>query len=179
MFLWRQEDTSSLRLFSVDSSGRQMIRNFSLRQRLHLLLELLYGECDERMRQDHKLRKIFNRNTIKISYSCMNNTKQIIDNHNKRILTAPIQIDDTATAAAAAIDNNKTCNCRQKNTCPLDGNCLQSSVIYQATVTRKDNNTTETYIGLKENDFKTRYRNHTASFRHAKHRNSTELSKHI
>ena len=52
MFLWRQEDTSSLRLFSVDSSGRQMIRNFSLRQRLHLLLELLYGECDERMRQE-------------------------------------------------------------------------------------------------------------------------------
>ena len=77
------------------------------------------------------------------------------------------------------IANNKTCNCRQKNTCPLDGNCLQSSVIYQATVTRKDNNTTETYIGLTENDFKTRYRNHTSSFRHAKHRNSTELSKHI
>ena len=124
--------------------------------------------------------QIFNRNTIKISYSCMNNTKQIIDNHNKRILTASIQIDDTATVAAAAtIANNKTCNCRQKNTCPLDGNCLQSSVIYQATVTRKDNNTTETYIGLTKNDFKTRYRNHTASFRHAKHRNSTELSNHI
>ena len=64
-------------------------------------------------------------------------------------------------------------------TCPLEGNCLQSSVIYQATVTRNDNNTTETYIGLTENDFKTRYRNHTASFRHSKHRNSTELSKHI
>ena len=45
---------SSLRLFNVDSSGRQMIRNFSLRQRLHLLLELLYGECDERMRQEIK-----------------------------------------------------------------------------------------------------------------------------
>ena len=57
MFLWRQEDTSSLRLFSVDSSGRQMIRNFSLRQRLHLLLELLYGECDERMRQEIKCSK--------------------------------------------------------------------------------------------------------------------------
>ena len=39
---------------SVDSSGRQMIRNFSLRQRLHLLLELLYSECDERMRQEIK-----------------------------------------------------------------------------------------------------------------------------
>ena len=54
LFLWRQEDTSSLRLFSVDSSGRQMIRNFSLRQRLHLLLELLYSDFDERMRQEIK-----------------------------------------------------------------------------------------------------------------------------
>ena len=50
MFLWRQDDTSSLRLFSVDSSGRQMIRNFSLSQRLHLLLELLYGEGDEEIK---------------------------------------------------------------------------------------------------------------------------------
>ena len=68
---------------------------------------------------------------------------------------------------------------RQKNTCPLNGNCLQSSLIYHATVTRKDNGTIKTYIGLTEKDFKTRYRNHTASFRHTKHRNSTELSKHI
>ena len=65
------------------------------------------------------------------------------------------------------------------STCPLNGNCLQPSVIYQAIIKRKDNNTSEMYIGLTENDFKTRYRNHTASFRHAKHRNSTELSKHI
>ena len=38
---------------------------------------------------------------------------------------------------------------------------------------------TSVYIGLTENDFMTRYRNHTASFRHVKHRTSTELSKHI
>ena len=38
--------TSSLRLLSVDSLGWQMIRNFSLRQRLHLLLERLYSEYD-------------------------------------------------------------------------------------------------------------------------------------
>ena len=105
----------------------------------------------------------------------MNNTRQIIDNHNKRILNSPAHTDKTA-------DNTidpKSCNCRQKNSCPLNGNCLQSSVIYQATVKRNDNNSTETYIGLTENDFKTRYRNHTTSFRIAKHRNSTELSKHI
>ena len=127
---------------------------------------------DKHFHKDHKLRKIFNRNTIKISYSCMSNTKRIIDNHNKRILKSSELTANTGK-------DNKTCNCRQKNTCPLNGNCLQSSVVYQATVTRQDNNITETYVGLTENDFKTRYRNHTASFRHAKHRNSTELSKYI
>ena len=133
---------------------------------------------DKHFPKDHNLRKIFNRNNIKVSQGCMNNTKQIINNHNKRMLTASIQTDDSS-AAANTINNNKTCNCRQKNTYPLDGNCLQSSIHYQTIVTRKDNNTKETYIGLTENDFKTRYRNHTASFCHAKHRNSTELSKHI
>ena len=127
---------------------------------------------DKHFHKDHKLRKIFNRNTIKISYSCMSNTKRIIDNHNKQILKSSELTANTGK-------DNKTCNCRQKNTCPLNGNCLQSSVVYQATVTRQDNNITETYVGLTENDFKTRYRNHTASFRHAKHRNSTELSKYI
>ena len=119
--------------------------------------------------------KISNRNTIKISYSCMSNTKQIIDNHNKRLLNS----SGNTSVPADNTKNNKTCNCRQKNACPLNGNCLQSSVVYQATVTRNDNNTAETYIGLTENDFKMRYRNHTASFRHTRLRNSTELSKHI
>ena len=123
---------------------------------------------------DHKLRKIFDSNTIKTSYSCMNNTKQIIDNHNKCILNSSRHIDDTADNT-----NTKACNCRQKNICPLKGKCLQSSLIYQATVTRKDNSTNQTYIGPTENDFKTRYRNHTASVRHTKHRHSTELSKRI
>ena len=101
----------------------------------------------------------------------MNNTKQIIDNHNKCLLNS------TGNTSVPA-DNTKN-NSQQKNACPLNGNCLQSSVVYQATVTRNDNNTAETYIGLTENDFKTRYRNHTASFRHTRLRNCTELSKHI
>ena len=134
---------------------------------------------DKHFPKDHKLRKIFNCNTIKISYSCMNNTKQIINNHNKCILNSSKHIyrynitDDTNTK------DKKTCNCRQKNICPLNGNCLQSSLVYQTTITCKENSTTETFIRLTENNFKTRYRNHTTSFRHTKHRNSTELSKHI
>ncbi len=153
---------------------------------------------DKHFPQNHPLRKIFNRNNIKISYSCMNNTKQIINIHNKRIIDSQQQ-DNNITAnnnnnnsnnhinninnnnnnTTSTTKDNKTCNCRRKDTCPLNGNCLQKSVIYQATVTRQDNNTTESYVGLTENEFKTRYRNHTSSFRHTKHRHSTELSKYI
>ena len=107
----------------------------------------------------------------------MNNTKQIIDNHNKHILNSSKHNDDTADKTNTK--DTKNCHCQQKNTRPLNGNCHQSPLIYQATITRKDNSTTETYIRLTENDFKTRYRNHTTSFQHTKHRNSTELSKHI
>ena len=132
---------------------------------------------DKYFPKDHKLRKIFNCNTIKTSYSFMNHTKQIINNHNQRILNSLKHINDTA--GDAKIKDNKTCNCRQKNTSPLNRDYLQPSVIYQATVTGKDNSTTDKYIGIKENDFSIRYRNHTASFRRAKQRNSIELSKHI
>ena len=37
----------------------------------------------------------------------------------------------------------------------------------------------ETYVGLTEGAFKTRYNNHTSSFRNPKHKHSTELSKYI
>ena len=92
--------------------------------------------------KDHSLFKIFNRNTIKISYSCMNNTKQVIDNHNKRILY--LSHSSYTKGNKDGTRTNKTCNCQQKNNCPLNGNCLQSSVVYQATVTRNNNNTSET-----------------------------------
>ena len=32
------------------------------------------------------LHKIFNRNTVKVSYSCMKNVKRVISSHNKRVL---------------------------------------------------------------------------------------------
>ena len=60
--------------------------------------------------------------------------------------------------------------------CPLEGKCLQTNVIYQATVTTKT--ITETYVGLATN-FKERYRNHKTSFRHSHRRNETELSKYV
>jgi hypothetical protein len=42
---------------------------------------------DEEFPANHPLHKIFNRNTVKISYSCMPNIKQTIDGHNKSTLS--------------------------------------------------------------------------------------------
>ena len=112
-----------------------------------------------------KLNKIFNRNTVKISYSCMPNIASIIKAHNKQISTSGTGTDSI------------TCNCRKKDLCPLQGNCQTTNIIYNAEV--KENNNSQLYIGLTEPPFKLRYNNHTQSFKHEKHQNSTELSKHI
>ena len=113
----------------------------------------------------HPLRKIFNRNTLKVSYSCMPNLERKIGAHNKSSLANNSQ------------SNEKSCNCRDKRSCPLSGDCLIQNVVYQATVESPMGK--ETYIGLTANQFKTRFRNHTASFRNENKRNATELSKYI
>ena len=61
------------------------------------------------------MHKIFNKNTGKISYSCMNNISSILSSHNKNILN-PKQI-------------SFGCNCRNKDNCPFDGECLTPNII--------------------------------------------------
>ena len=73
----------------------------------------------------HILHKIFNKNTVKISYSCMENINYIISSHNKVIL------NPRATSFG--------CNCRKKESCPLNGECLTSQLVYRATVTNAVN----------------------------------------
>ena len=127
---------------------------------------------DKSFSPGNSLRKIFNRNTIKISYSCVSNFKQTIDNHNKRQLATA---NSNTPQNGNTTDRSKSCNCRKKDTWPLHGKCLEKAVIYQATVTRADTGEP----GLTANDFKSRYRSHMVSFRNNKWRNSTELSKYI
>ena len=68
----------------------------------------------------------------------------------------------------------KSCNCRDKSTCPVDNKCLRCNVVYIATVEYEDK--TESYIGMTENTFKTRYTLHKSSLKHSKNRKQTELS---
>lgn len=56
----------------------------------------------------------------------MLNIKKSIDSHNK------ILPNDKNTT------NDAICYCRQKDNCPLNGDCRKRGIVYQATVTRQD-----------------------------------------
>ena len=93
----------------------------------------------------------------------------VIDGHNKAMIKKTTKPEEDQP--------KKMCNCRNETECPLEGECLQDEIVYQATVTTREK--AETYVGLTATDFKTRWRNHQMSFKHEKRRNDTELSKHL
>ena len=76
--------------------------------------------------KNNQFNKILNKNTIKLSYSCMENMKSIINSHNNTILRKLKNGQNKAIM--------KDCNCRDKAKCPLQGKCLSKNNIYKATV---------------------------------------------
>ena len=71
------------------------------------------------------------------------------------------------------------CNCRTKESWPLQKQCLTPKIIYQADVENDTNSETKFYFGLTETPFKDRFGNHTRDFKHKTYSKSTELSKYI
>ena len=90
---------------------------------------------DKHFPNEKKFSKIFNKNTIKVSYSCLPNVKQTISNNNHRLL--------------------------------------------QLHKMKESSHNQETYIGLTENKFKTRFNLHKSSFKLEHKRTSTTLSGHV
>lgn len=115
---------------------------------------------------DHAYNRIFNRSTVKLSYSCMPNASSIIKAHNKKILAL----------AYDSRPDTKTCSCKKNTICPLQGKCLTKNVVYEAQVSSSGR--TMIYIGSTGNDFKSRFYNHKRSFNN-RGSNETELSKYI
>ena len=115
----------------------------------------------------HRFHKIFNNNNIKISYSCMPSMKQLISNHNNKILNSKNNLKAPPP-----------CNCRNKKLCPLQGKCREKSVIYKAIISSPTHEEKH-YYGSCETEFKLRYNNHNQSFKNYSKRNATELSKHF
>ena len=125
-----------------------------------------YKLIDKHFPKHHKYYKIFNRHTIRLSYSCTQNMKAILSSHNKKLLNPPV--------------NNvqaKTCSCKKNAVCPLNGVCLTPAIVYNGHLTTET--TIERYVGLCEPPFKNRHYKHDSSFRHVEQQNETALSQRV
>ena len=69
------------------------------------------------------------------------------------------------------------CNCRTKESCPLDDKCWQTCIIYKADVI--SNKDSHIYCGASYTNLKFQYNYQTNSFRHRHHEQDKERSKHI
>ena len=67
---------------------------------------------------------MFNKNNVKISYSCLQNMASVAQNHSSNLLKLPV----ASTA--------KECSCRRKYNCPLAEKCLSECLVYHAQVNR-------------------------------------------
>ena len=115
--------------------------------------------------KNSKYHKIFNLNTLKLSYCCTTNVGNIIKQHNSKLLS---KTND---------NNNRKCNCKSKPNYSLNGEYLTQCLVYKATSTTSNNNFL--YYGTSEGEFKIRYNNLTKSFRDRECMNETELPKHV
>ena len=124
--------------------------HFSLNVKTNIVKEF-FKLIRKHFPRDHSFIKILNLNTIK--------------QHKARVLKNQERTE------------KRSCNCRVKDSCPLDGKWLQECIAYQANV--MTNNECKKYFGTAEREFKLRYNNHTMSFRHKKRVSDTELSKYL
>ena len=94
---------------------------------------------DKHFPQNHPLHKIFNRNNVTVSYSCTKSMKIILTNPNKNILGKKPSI------------NKSNFNCRNKEACPLNGQCQIGEVVYESTLSSNQPNYKEKkYFGIAE-----------------------------
>ena len=125
---------------------------------------------DKHFHRNHRYRKIFNRNTVKMSYSCVDNMESLIKQHNRKV------------SQGETVPDESTCDCRNPENCPLDGRCGTTNVNYSAEVTHNNDTGREiskTYIGLSEPAFKKRYTVHLHTFNNRGTPNDTSLSRYI
>ena len=96
----------------------------------------------------------------------MPNFASIINSHNKKIINNNIPKPSTPT-----------CNCHLKTSCPLNGDCLQSSLVYICKADMPDIIENHPHhIGFTENAFKDQFYKHKNSFKYESKHNATELS---
>ena len=98
---------------------------------------------DKHFPPHQKLHKLFNRNNVKRSYSCLPNLKSIINAHNRKILYPSQNIA------------RRTCNYINILQCLLQQKCLGNSILYQAKITPiGENSEIKFYYGINHRNRK-------------------------
>lgn len=121
----------------------------------------------------HKFRKIFNKNTVKVSYSCLPSVKAKVNQHNKKIL----QKDSGETRNNETV---KTCSCPRNTECPLNNSCYEKDILYSAELNSNlPNYGAKVYKGICSTTFKERLGNHKKAFNHEEYEQESELSKEV
>ena len=95
----------------------------------------------------------------------MKNINSVVSSHNKNIL-------NPRTTSFG-------CNCGEKESSPLNGECLTSQLVYRATVNNAVNKDIKKYTGLADTTFKEKHNNHKRDCKHQKYCNCTELAKYV
>ena len=73
---------------------------------------------DIRVPKSNKVYKIFNRNTVKVSYCCTENLSSIIKTYNKKVTNENLT-------------PKNQCKCKNKSDCPLECYYQTSDIIYK------------------------------------------------
>ena len=109
----------------------------------------------------NKLHKIFNKNNIKISYSCMSNISSIIAGHNKSLLQPKI--------------TKYGCDCRVKSRCSSCSKSVPNPRFNMSSRCWKwSKRWKNIYFGLAATTFKERFGNQKKDFNQKHHSKSTE-----
>ena len=89
----------------------------------------------------------------------------MIKSHTKKVINKDVK-------------ESKSCICRVKSECSLNGQCQVYDIIYQCTILSLDK-TNKVYLGTAEGDFKKQFSNYRKLFNNESRANDTTLSKYI
>ena len=117
---------------------------------------------------EHRYARIINKNTVKLSYSCMPNIQNIMKQRNEQLLREE-----------NIVEEERLCNCGNVDSCPLRGECLTPNLVYTSNVSYTEENVNKlaVYHGSTSGPFKSRWHEHNSSFRLEYKRGSSTLSK--
>ena len=169
----RRNDSNDLTENSRNNSNRRDVIWFNPPYNIYCSTDV--GKHFRNLIEKHFIRgtdlgKLFNRNKLKISYSCLPNLRSKIAAHNRRVLFGG---EETIHGGG--------CNCHTPMECVMEGECKISDIIYKAEVLKEGEGRGEghAYIGMASGEFKRRWYNHRQSFRDEGKEKSTELAKFI